>query len=144
VFTSHPRSTRRRNYPMNITISAVILDSYEMFISMTKRGNHRIIEDGIVVFVQVRPPRHQVLPQSHSCSSRTISPTMKFTVVAFGIRYPPISISSAALCGSTKWAGVVWMGSGGGASWMVARPGRRLWRGREYSARRRQRDAISR
>jgi hypothetical protein len=47
---------------MNITISAVIFDSYEMFISMTKRGNHRITEDGKVVLVQVRPPRHQVLP----------------------------------------------------------------------------------
>jgi hypothetical protein len=30
---------------------------------------------------------------------------MKFTVVPLGIRYPPISMSSAALCGSTKWPG---------------------------------------
>uniref|UniRef100_A0ACD5TND1 Uncharacterized protein n=1 Tax=Avena sativa TaxID=4498 RepID=A0ACD5TND1_AVESA len=39
---------------------------------------------------------------SHSRSSRPISAIMKFTVAPLGIRYPPISMSSAALCGSTK------------------------------------------
>ncbi|XBJ16994.1 hypothetical protein VPH35_002268 [Triticum aestivum] len=42
---------------------------------------------------------------SHSRSSLPISATMKFTVAPFGIRYPSISMSSIALCGSTKCAG---------------------------------------
>uniref|UniRef100_A0A0E0EZV5 Uncharacterized protein n=1 Tax=Oryza meridionalis TaxID=40149 RepID=A0A0E0EZV5_9ORYZ len=42
---------------------------------------------------------------SHSLSSLPISATMKFTVAPLGMRYPPTSVSSAILCGSTKWAG---------------------------------------
>ncbi|BAT11648.1 Os10g0514550 [Oryza sativa Japonica Group] len=42
---------------------------------------------------------------SHSFSSLPISATMKFTVAPLGMRYPPTSMSSAALCGSAKWPG---------------------------------------